>query len=211
MRVRTGFPLVAFALATGSGALAANPPFSPRDIYALPDHNYVDERCKSSRTYLDHASQSIDDIDRDGAIAGANVFFACYNLPRLNPDENAQRYLYLAAATSLYLAATKAGGEDAFKLLRWSQAMARQLGAIGPDRTVVIEHVVSGARLNSPDNPVPVNPTHDYYVIDRSPFGTAHAGKFTDEANALLVAIGERADSLAAAAQPASPSASPSP
>jgi hypothetical protein len=211
MRVRAGFPLIAFALATGSIALAANPPFSARDIYALPDHSYIDDRCKSSRAYADHASQSIDDIDRDGAIAGANVFFACYSLPRLNPDENALRYLYLAAATSLYLAATKSSGEDAFKLLSWSQAMARQLGAVGPDRTVVIEHVVSGTRMNSPDNPVPVNPTHDYYVVDRSPFGTAHAGKFTDEANALLVAIGDCAELLGAAARPASPSASPPP
>lgn len=212
-----GRRLLYVALAFGSlsfpATVSADTPFSPQAIFALPDHNYIDDRCLSAKTFADHASHEIDDVDRDGALAGANVFFKCYSLPRLNADENAQRYLYLATATSLYLAATKSSGVDAANLLRWTQSMARALGAIGPDHTVVIEHVVQGSRPNSIDNPVPVNPTHEYYVIDRSPFGVAHAGKFTPEANALLEAVGAQAARLAAAApaSPASPLPLPSP
>jgi len=177
----------------GPIVFAAATPFSPVAIYNLPDRSYIDDRCHNARAFADRAAKSVDDIDAATAIQAAGSFSTCMNLPRLNPDENAQRYLYLAAATALYVAATKNTGEQAASLLREVDAMARNLGATGADHTVVIEHVVQTGRPNSPGNPMPVNPTHEYDVIERSPFGAAHAGRFTDEANELLTAVGDEA------------------
>ena len=209
------------SIVSAAGALifAATAPFSPTSIYSLPDHNYIDDRCQHARAFADHAARTVDDIDAATAINAASSFSTCFNLPRLNPDENAQRYLYLAMATALYVAATKTTGDDAAALLRKADSMARDLGAIAPDHTVVIEHVVKaeGTTANNPSTEAqPANVSRDYYVVDRSPFGAAHPGRFTDEANQLLNAIGDEANRQAsrpqagdtAAPQPA-PSAAP--
>ena len=191
-----------------AGALifAATAPFSATSIFALPDHNYIDDRCQHARAFADHASRTTDDIDAPTAIAAASSLSTCFNLPRLNPDENAQRYLYLAMATALYVAATKTTGDDAAALLKKADSMARDLGAVAPDHTVVIEHVVKsyGSAAGNPSTAAqPANVSKDYYVVDRSPFGTAHPGRFTDEANQLLNAIGDEATRQASRPQAA--------
>jgi len=203
--------------AVGSLIFAATAPFSATSIFALPDHNYIDDRCQHARAFADHASRTVDDIDAATAIQAASSISTCFNLPRLNPDENAQRYLYLAMATALYVAATKSTGEDAAALLRKADSMARDLGAQAPDHTVVIEHVVKaeGGLAGNPSTAAqPANVQKDYYVVERSPFGAAHPGRFTDEANQLLNAIGEEAtrqSSRPQAADTATPQTSAAP
>jgi hypothetical protein len=214
MHARTCFALSLIVVASNSAAALAVGPFSPTAIFALPDHNDVDDRCHNARAFMEHASRTVDDIDAAAAVQAAASITSCFNLPRLSPDEDQQRYLYLAAATALYVAATKSTGADAAALLQRVDEMARDLGATGPDRTVVITHVENGGpRTNSDQIYSSGNGTmrKDYYTVGRSPLGTAVAGKFTGDANSLLAAAGDEANHLNARPQAADVAGSPAP
>lgn len=179
--------------AAQSRAWADGEAFSPKAVFGLPDRKDIDERCQAARKFADRAAvadPAVDDIGAADAYAAALAFAACFSLPKLVPDEDKQRYLYLASATALYMAGLQLQGKDADTLLRRAATMARDLGAVGPDRTVVIEHVVGNNEPNSPSTQ-PLNPNHDYYQVSRSPFGAAHAGRFSPEAEQLLAAIGD--------------------
>ena len=101
--------------------------FSPQAVFALPDRANIDSRCKDAIVFAEKASHGTDAILIDDAIAAANQFAACFRLPKLNPDADQQRYLMLAAATALYLAATKTSGDEA-------AALYKKADSIGADQ-----------------------------------------------------------------------------
>jgi hypothetical protein len=199
-------------LASAGVCVRADDPFSPKAIFMLSAHRDIDDRCPEARKFADRVAAddpAAPDIGAGDAYAGARAFGTCFYLPRLNPDDVKQRYLYLATATCMYMAGSRLQGHDADRLLSQASIMAREIGAVGPDRTVVIEHVVQGAAPNSAMNPVPVNPTHEYYEVERSPFGMAHAGPFTSEANKLLAAINAYYERMEQSERPQAVDASP--
>jgi hypothetical protein len=116
--------------------------FSPQAVFALPDRSNIDSRCKDAIVFADKASRGADAILPDDAIAAANEFAACYRLPKINPDVDQQRYLMLAAAAALYLAATKTSGDEAAALYKKAASIATQLGAEAPDNTNGLKAVV---------------------------------------------------------------------
>jgi len=210
------FLVCALFVAAGGTSAWAGSTFTPTAIFGLPDRKDVDDRCHNARGFLEHASRTVDDIDAAAAVQAAASITTCFNLPRLNPDEDQQRYLYLAAATALYVAATKSTGSDATELLHQVDAMARNLGATGPDRTVVVTEVNNGGPRTSSDQLYAKKgnggaPQRDYETVGRSPFGTAAAGKFTDEANSLLTAAGDEANREATRPQAGDAAGSPAP
>jgi hypothetical protein len=183
----------------GGAARAAGPAndFSPETVFALPAHRDIDDRCQDARQFADHASQTTDDIDGPGAFIGALAFYRCFRLARLEPDPDAQRYLYLASATALYLAAMKSDREIAARMFLKADSMARELGAVGPDHlTQIVAYVgdpdsphmllTGGAWWSSADS-IAMQGT----VVRINPLGYAHAERFTDVADSLLAAIGK--------------------
>ena len=206
MRLRSArMAILTLAVAVPVAAGAAND-FSPESVFGLPAHRDIDDRCQAARNYVDRASKTTADIDMAAAIGGARDLLGCYQLPRLAPDEDALRFLYLAAATSFYVAGTKAHGDDALALFRRSDAMARELGAQASDHTVVIEHVEENRTLV---NPAPAGPGKESYYVKRDVQGTAHPGSYTNVANELVKAIDAVQISGAASGTPsAQPAAS---
>jgi hypothetical protein len=202
---------LSLSLAVGGGpARAASSDFTPEAVFALPDHHDIDDRCQDARKFADHASQTTADIDGNAAFAGAQAFFDCYRLPRLNPDEDAQRYLYLAAATALYLAATKSDHTIAGKMYLKADSMARELGAVGPDHLTQIVAYIGDSQSGSLSALSPgaaANPAKQGTVVRLNPLGYAHAEKFTDVADALLTAIGEQVSAAPASGATALPQA----
>ena len=192
MRVLLGVSVALVLLGPApQSAVLAETPFSTRAIFALPAHKAIDDRCQDARKFADRAAvadPAVDDIGAADAFAGANAFMKCLKLPRLNPDEDAQRYLFLAAATCLYMAGAKLVGADAEPLFAQSAGMARQLGGAGPLRSGAVEHAAQNYDANGTNNQ-PLNPAHESYEVERTPSGNAHAGAFSNEANELLAAI----------------------
>jgi hypothetical protein len=172
-------------------------PFSPQAVFALPDRSNIDSRCKDASAFADKASHGTDAIAADDAIAAANEFAACFRLPKLNPDPDQQRYLMLAAATSLYLAATKTSGDEAQALYKKADSIGAQLGAEPADQTNGLKEVVhdntksTGSSEDELQNAVSspggqtTQVTRTQYTDQRNPHYSGQKLKFTEIATQL--------------------------
>jgi hypothetical protein len=172
--------------------------FSPQAVFVLPDRANVDSRCKEANFFAEKASHGTDAILPDDAIAAANEFAACYRLPKINPDVDQQRYLMLAAAASLYLAATKTSGDESIALYKKADSIATQLGAEAPDATNGLKEVVhdntkaTGSAedelsnaISSPGRQQTVQVTRTQYTDQRNPHFSGQKRKFTEIATQL--------------------------
>ena len=187
--LKTWVAFVAALCIVSMGAARADETFAPQAVFALPAHSDIDDRCQDARAFTTQAAKNVDAVEADTAIAAAQALILCFKLPRLNPDEVQQRFLFLAAATALYVAATRMPGERAAPWLDRADAMARELAAIEPDRSTVIVHHEAGRSLW---NPAPANPGKESYTVDHDPRGVSHPGPYSEVALALVRAIAER-------------------
>jgi hypothetical protein len=129
---------------------AANP-FDPRDVFALPDRKFIDDRCQDARRFADAASVSTDTVMPADAVTAAKAFLACYSLESsdLNPDPDKGRYLALSAAAAFYLAGTKASGSSAQRLFDAADHIAVQLGGATPDSSISTVKVTTNSNVNA--------------------------------------------------------------
>ncbi len=191
---------------------AAAPDFSPQTVFALPDRTNVDNRCQAARNFADKASQGTDSISADDAVAAANEFAACERLPNLSPDVDRQRYLILAIAAALYLAATKTTGDESVALYKKADSIAALLGGDPPDNTNSLKSIThdytktpetaedevnNAARAGTPQN----TPPHAEYIDQRDPHASGQKLKFKETASQLRASV---------AAQLSPPAAKPS-
>jgi hypothetical protein len=179
------------------GSAADDAAFSPQAVFALPDRANIDSRCKDAIAFADKASHGTDAILTDEAITAANAFAACYRLPKLNPDPDQQRYLMLAAATALYLAATKTSGDEAQALYKKADSIGEQLGAAPADATNGLKEVVhdntkaSGSSEDELSNAVSspggqtTQVTRTQYTDQRNPHFSGQKLKFTEIATQM--------------------------
>ena len=148
------------------------------------------------------------------AIAAANEFAACYRLPKINPDVDQQRYLMLAAAAALYLAATKTSGDEASALYKKVDSIATQLGGEAADNTNGLKAVVhdnvkaTGSAedelsnaVSSPGRQQTTQVTRTEYSDQRNPHFSGQKLKFTEIATQLRLS----AESHLPAPPPAQP------
>ena len=171
--------------------------FSPQAVFALPDRANIDSRCKDAIVFAEKASHGTDAILIDDAVAAANQFAACFRLPKLNPDADQQRYLMLAAATALYLAATKTSGDEAAALYKKADSIGAQLGAEPADATNGLKAVVhdntktTGSSEDELSNAISspgsqtTQVTRTEYSDQRNPHFSGQKLKFTEIATQL--------------------------
>jgi hypothetical protein len=188
--------------------------FSPQTVFVLPDRANIDSRCKDANFFAEKASHGTDAILPDDAIAAANEFAACYRLPKINPDVDQQRYLMLAAAAALYLAATKTSGDEASALYKKVDSIATQLGGEAADNTNGLKAVVhdnvkaTGSAedelsnaVSSPGRQQTTQVTRTEYSDQRNPHFSGQKLKFTEIATQLRLS----AESHLPAPPPAQP------
>src|SRR5271166_2504780 len=101
----------------------------------MPDRQNIDSRCNDARSFADEAAKGTEEISSDQAIAAEQTFVKCFNLPKLNPDQDKQRYLILCGAAALYLAALKSTGDEAKALFKKADSIAALLGGVVSDRS----------------------------------------------------------------------------
>jgi hypothetical protein len=199
---------------------AAVPAFSPQAVFALPDRTNIDNRCQAARNFADKASQGTDSISADDAVTAANEFAACERLPNLSPDVDRRRYLILAVAATLYLAATKTTGDGAVALYKKADSIAALLGGEPPDNTNGLKAIrhdntktaetpetpedeVNNARnYSTPQNTTQLAQTG--YSEQRDPHASGQKLKFKEAASQLRA-------SVAAQLSPPAPKPSESP
>jgi hypothetical protein len=196
--------------------VAAVPGFSPQAVFALSDRTNIDSRCQAARNFADKASQGTDSISADDAVAAANELAACERLPNLSPDVDRQRYLILAVAAALYLAATKTTGDASVALYKKADSIAALLGGDPPDNTNGLkavrydntttpetpeDEVKQAANASTPQNTTQVAQTE--YTDQRNPHASGQKLKFKETASQLRA-------SVAAQLSPSAPKPSPS-
>ncbi len=200
-------------------AAATTSEFSPQVVFALPDHTNIDDRCKDARAFADKAAQGTDSISADDAIAAANQFAACYRMPKLNPDVDKQRYLVLAGASALYLAATKTTGDQSIALYKKADSIATMLGGEPPDHSNGIHAIANdptkarGGPEDQLSNAVDAGALYQVqrttYTDERNPHGEGQKQKFTEMATQLRASADAHLNPPAAAAAAPHPSSSP--
>jgi hypothetical protein len=212
-------PALALVVVTLQPCAAATPDFSPQAVFALPDRTNIDDRCKDARAFSDKAAQGTDSISADDAIAAANQFAACYRMPKLNPDVDRQRYLVLAGAASLYLAATKTTGDQSIALYKKADSIATMLGGAPPDHSNGIHAIAndptraSGSPEDQLSNAIDAGAkfqvANTTYNDQRNPHGEGQKQKFTEIATQLRASADAHLNPPASAPAAPHPSSSP--
>ncbi len=198
---------LAMALVAVVGQLpSAAAAFSPHDVFSLSDRRYIDDRCPEARAFADRAAKGTDDISAADAVAAARNFIKCYQLPNVQPDQDRERYLGIAAAAAFYLAATKTNRATASKLYQAADDLAAQLGGSTPDRTTAFVKVETGAE-SDPHNTASTGqqaqndanvgqggqgPPHTTYVVQRNALGSSEKLRYGDMVNALRVDVANK-------------------
>jgi len=195
--------------------------FLPQVVFAMPDHANIDDRCKDARSFADTAAKGTDQISYDEAIGAANNFALCFRLPKLNPDQDKQRYLILCGAAAIYLAALKSGGNDAAALFKKADSIAALLGGLQSDKTNGVkavhydptsrdstdpaEQMVAASKLaNKPIGPGSEQQVETTTYTDvRDPHQSGQPLKFTGAASQLRAGVAEHLKSIAQPTPPA--------
>jgi len=213
---------LALLVAQPCSAVGTSQEFSPQAVFELPDRANIDSRCQDAIKFADKASKGTDGISADDAAAAANLFALCYRLPKLNPDQDRQRYLVLCGASSLYLAATKSMGDVAEDYYKKADAVAALLGGVVPDNTNGLKTVSNDQTTRNSSSPEEqlangVNTRsmgqyeHQETTDARNPHDTGQRLKFTDAASLLRASAAAHLNPPTAEASRAAPKPSISP
>lgn len=222
-RLATAAIASTIALSTSPSAASADSAFSQSEVFSLPGHKIIDDRCSDARSFADKMADPSAVVDPQAAVDGAKGFARCAGLRRLNPDPDEQRYYVLGAATALYMAAGKVSPVTALSLYANADGFAQQLGGLQPDPMYSFIKVQSGGGRSyaSEDqqttnvthaSEVSQGPAHSQTIAERNTLTASGAPPYTDVASSLRIAIAKGTAAAKAAAAPASatPAAVPS-